>query len=548
MILSDHWFRNAIIYALDVETFQDGDGDGIGDFPGLIRRLDYLSGLGVNCLWLLPFYPSPMRDNGYDVSDYYGVDKRHGTLGTWVEFMREARERGMRVIIDLVVNHTSNEHPWFARARSDPSSPYRDWYVWEDDPEHLGDEHVVFPGEQESVWTYDEQAKSHYLHHFYDFQPDLNIGNPAVVDEIKRIMGFWLELGVSGFRVDAAPFLIEDTTVRGGGPNAEGPGYEMLGLLREFLDRRRGDAILLAEANVPKERVGRYYGDGDRFQMLFNFLLNQQLFLALARQEAEPLARGLRELPEIPPTCQWANFIRNHDELSLDQLTDSERQEVFEAFAPDESMRIYGRGIRRRLPPMLGGDWRRVEMTYSLLFTLPGSPILRYGEEIGMGEDLMLKGRDAVRTAMQWNHEPGGGFSSAPPETFSRPIVSGGPFGYEQLNVEDQERDRESMLSRIEQMIRARKHCPHFGWGRCRVVPTNQPATFAHAVTWDGQMVLAVHNLADREAEVRLDWGEEKPDRLTTLISDGADGQVDAGPETVRMRPYGYRWFRVQLA
>ena len=544
MILSDHWYKNAIIYTLDVEKYQDSDADGIGDFPGLIKRLDYLAGLGATCLWLLPFYPSPMRDNGYDVRDYYGVDHRHGSLGTFVEFMREANERGIRVLVDLVVNHTSTEHPWFQAARSSPTSPYRDWYVWSDHPrEESGP--PVFPGEQDRVWTRDEQAGAYYLHHFYDFQPDLNVDLAAVRDEIKRIMGFWLELGVSGFRVDAAPFLIEDTSVRGERGGGEVPRYELLSELREFLDRRRGDAVLLAEVNVPPERLPKYYGDGDRFQMLFNFILNQYLFLALARREAEPLARGLRELPQLPRVCQWANFIRNHDELTLDQLDESERQEVFDAFAPDEVARIYDRGIRRRLPPMLDGDWRRVAMTYSLLFTLPGTPILRYGEEIGMGDDLALAGREAVRTSMQWtNEERNAGFSDAPPEKLSRPVIREGPFGFQKVNVEVQERDRGSLLGRIEQMARARKNCPEVGWGTCEVIETAEPSVFVHATTWHGQTLVAMHNLADRPVEFPLKWDGWGKRTLHPLIS---DDHYDAGPdphERVRLNAYGFRWIR----
>lgn len=544
MILSDHWYKNAIIYTLDVEKYQDSDADGIGDFSGLIRRLDYLAGLGATCLWVLPFYPSPMRDNGYDVRDYYGVDPRHGSLGTFVEFMREAEERGIRVLIDLVVNHTSNEHPWFQAARSSPNSPYRNWYVWDDEPEK-GAGQPVFPGEQDRIWTYDDAAGAYYLHHFYDFQPDLNVDHAGVRDEIRRVMGFWLELGVSGFRVDAAPFLIEDTTVRADRGGGEEPRLELLSELREFLDRRRGDAVLLAEANVPLDHIHKYYGGGDRFQMLFNFHLNQCLFLALARRQSAPLARGLGEFPVMPRVCQWANFIRIHDELTLDQLSDAERQEVFEAFAPDPHARIYGRGIRRRLPPMLEGDWRRVAMVYSLLFTLPGTPILRYGEEIGMGDDLSLPGREAVRTPMQWsNEEVNAGFSTAPREKLTRPIIREGPFDFRKINVEAQERDRGSLLGRIEQMARARKNCPEVGWGTCEVIETDEPAVFAHAMSWHGQALVALHNLADRAVEFPLSWNGWGERMLHPLIGD--DG-YEHGPdphERVRLNPYGYRWIR----
>ncbi|MBV9787334.1 MAG: trehalose synthase, partial [Chloroflexi bacterium] len=329
--MSDRWYENAIIYCLDVDTFQDGDDDGVGDFKGLTKRLDYLVGLGITCLWLLPFYPSPNRDNGYDITDYYNVDPRLGTLGDFVEFMREARERGIRVIVDLVVNHTSDQHPWFQAACRDPHSKYRDFYVWSEEKPADAHEGVVFPGQQDSIWTYNKDARAYYFHRFYEHQPDLNISNPAVTEEIRKIMGFWLELGVSGFRVDAAPFLIEMKGIKGA--DVDDP-YLYLKEMHEFLTVRRGDAIMLAEANVAPEEIAKYTGDGDKMDMLFNFLVNQQLFLALARGKAQPLIKSLNALPQIPKWCQWASFLRNHDEIDLGRLSDKERQEVFAQFGP----------------------------------------------------------------------------------------------------------------------------------------------------------------------------------------------------------------------
>jgi maltose alpha-D-glucosyltransferase/alpha-amylase len=539
----DLWYKDAILYSLDVETFQDANGDGIGDFRGLTERLDYLSSLGVTCLWLLPFYPSPNRDNGYDVMDYYGVDARLGTLGDFVEFMHQARERGLRVIIDLVVNHTSDQHPWFQAARRSKDSPYRDYYIWADALPADANEGMVFPGYQDAIWDWDEVAGAWYYHRFYIHQPDLNIANPEVREEICRIMGFWLELGVSGFRLDAAPFLIEMKT-------AEGDGEEQYAYLREFRDFlswRRGDAILIAEANVTREEVSQYFGEG--IHMLFSFLLNQHLFLALARQEAAPLVQGMQLPPVPPPTGQWANFLRNHDELDLGRLTPEDRQKAFAEFAPDPSMQLYDRGIRRRLPPMLGGDRRRLELAYSLLFSLPGTPVLRYGEEIGMGDDLSLPERESVRTVMQWSTESNSGFSIAPADRLVRPAILDGPFGVQAgVNVEEQHRESGSLLHWMEQLIRTRKQCPEIGWGEWRILETGDPAVFAHCCTWNGGIVVAVHNLEDRPTTVRLggsflqDQSRDLP--MLELLGAQAHQSVPCDGE-IALGPYGYRWFRI---
>jgi maltose alpha-D-glucosyltransferase/alpha-amylase len=543
MISSDYWYKNAIIYTLDVERFADGNGDGKGDFQGLTQRLDYLASLGITCLWLLPFYPSPERDEGYDVSDYYGVNPDYGSLGHFVEFMREARERGIRVIIDLVANHTSDQHPWFQSARSDPRSPYRQYYVWDEDPEHHAE--PVFPGEQDRTWTYDEKAGAYYLHHFYPFQPDLNVDNPVVRDEILRIMGFWLELGVSGFRVDAVPFLVEDTSLRAARGGGEPPRFEFLSRMRELLDNRKGDAVLLAEANVPPDRLHKYFEHGERFHMLFDFVLNQHLFLAMAREQAAPLAEALRQVPKMPWRCQWTHFIRNHDELTLDRLPDKDREEIFAAFGPDPDMQIFGRGIRRRLPPMLGGDWRRVKLAYSLLLTLPGTPIIRYGEEIGMGDDLSLPGRTSVRTAMQWAPGRNGGFSAAPADHVKSPIIRGGPFGYEQVNVARQQADPDSLLNWFERAIRTRKYCAELGYGECTVIETGSPHVFAHRVSSRDAAVVVVHNLAGRPCEVTVDLQPYGNGMLIDLLGDRQYRPIEPDDHRVKLEPYGFRWLRI---
>lgn len=537
--MADLWYKDAVIYELDVKTYQDSNGDGVGDFAGLRQRLPYIAGLGATCLWLQPFYPSPNKDDGYDITDYYAIDPRLGTLGDFVEFMHQAKERGIRVLADLVVNHTSDQHPWFQAARKDRHSPYRDYYIWSEEKPPDVARGIVFPGVQKSVWTYDEEARAYYHHQFYHHQPDLNIANPAVREEICRVMGFWLELGLSGFRLDAAPFLIGPPT---GGKSDE--LFRHLEEFRQFLTWRRGDAIFLAEANVPVEEVLDYFGHGPQIHMLFNFLVNQHLFLALARQDASPLIQVLKQLPDLPATGQWANFLRNHDELDLGRLSEEERAEVYAAFGPDENMRAYGRGIRRRLAPMVQGDRRRLELAYSLLFSLPGTPVLRYGDEIGMGEDLALPERSSVRTPMQWSNEENGGFSTAPREGLFRPVISGGDFGYERINVAGQQRDAESLMNWMERLIRLRKECPAFGRGRLTLLEGPSPSLLLHRCEWRGTAVLAVHNLADQPVTARIDPRAHEAEHLTELLGDRRYQRIDRSRE-IEVPGFGGRWFRL---
>ncbi len=539
------WYQEAVIYCLDVETFQDSDGDGCGDFAGLTSRLDYLERLGVTCVWLHPIHPSPNRDDGYDVADFYDIDPRLGTLGDFVEFVHQAEARGLRVMIDLVVNHTSDEHPWFRSARSSPGSPFRDWYVWsKEEPENLT-QGVVFPGVQERTWTYDDEAGAWYYHRFYEFMPDLNAANPRVREEVKKIAAFWLQLGVSGFRMDAAPFVIELTE-----PNVDAPpkDFEYLRELRELMSWRRGDAAILAEANAEPDELVEYFGTGDRLPMLFNFLLNQKVFLALARGEAAPVVEGIEATPDIPATCQWSTFLRNHDEVDLGRLTDEERQEVFSQFGPEENMQLYDRGIRRRLAPMLGNDRRRLEMAYALQFTLPGTPVLRYGEEIGMGDDLSLEERNAIRTPMQWSDWPNAGFSTAPADQLVRPVIDDGEYGYQGLNVDAQRRDAHSLLSWMERAVHTLRECPEFAIGRCEVLDPGVPSVVALRREGPGGTMLALTNLSDEAVTVdlssQLEPGPQPPDETF------ADGDYrDTHPDLAKLRleGYGYRWIRLAV-
>jgi maltose alpha-D-glucosyltransferase/alpha-amylase len=539
----DLWYKNAIVYCLDVETFMDANNDGIGDFEGLTERLDYLSGLGITCIWLLPFYPTPNRDNGYDVMDYYSVDPRLGTLGDFVEFTRQARDRGMRIIVDLVVNHTSIEHPWFKAACQDKNSKYRNFYIWSEEKPKDAEEGIIFPGEQESTWTYNEEAGAYFFHRFYEHQADLNIANSEVREEIYKVMGFWLELGVSGFRIDAAPFLIELKGIKDQADVSD--PYSYLEEMRNFLSWRRGDAIFLAEANVPMKDVPEYFGEGDRMQMLFNFMLNQHLFLALAQEKAAPLIDGMKIPPNIPDICQWANFNRNHDELSLDKLSDAQRDEIAAKFAPDrEKMWIYNRGVRRRLPPMVDGDQRRLRLAYSLMLTLPGTPVLRYGEEIGMGDDLSLDERNSVRTPMQWSNDMNAGFSDAPPEKLIRPVITGENYGYKNINVIAQRRDPNSLLNWMERAIRMRKECPEFGWGSWQIIDTGNPCVFAHRSTWKTGATIAVHNLGRETCTVTLSLQDDE-EHFVDLLDDQPYKPIEGSVQNVEIEGYGYRWFRV---
>jgi maltose alpha-D-glucosyltransferase/alpha-amylase len=540
-MINDLWYKNAIIYCLSVSTYMDADGDGIGDFRGLMNRLDYLQGLGVTAIWLMPFQPSPFGDDGYDVADYYGVDPRYGTLGDFVEFAHGCKQRGIRVLIDLVVNHTSDKHPWFQDARSDPKSQHRDWYVWAKKKPKHADHGVVFPGVQKSTWTYDKLAKAWYFHRFYDFQPDLNTSNPRVQAEILKIMGFWIQLGVSGFRMDAVPFVIAKKGAHVSRPTEQ---YDMLRTFREFLSWRKGDAIVLAEANVQPKTDLEYFGaSGERMQMMFNFAVNQHLFYALATGDSRPLTKAIKATKTTEATAQWGQFLRNHDELDLGRLTTRQRQTVFAAFAPDPNMQLYGRGIRRRLAPMLQGDRRRLELSYSIMMSLPGTPVLRYGDEIGMGDNLHLPERNCARTPMQWSTEPQGGFTKNKKPTL--PVISGGAYGFEHVNVAQQRRDPNSLMNWMERMIRMRKEAPEIGWGQFSILQTRTPEVLAIRYDWRNNSVLVVHNFSATPREVRLELGAEDSGCLVNLLSRENSDPDASGQHCLILEPYGYRWFRI---
>lgn len=543
---SDLWWKTAVIYCLDVETYLDWNNDGIGDFEGLAHRMDYLQELGVTCLWLMPFFPTPDKDDGYDITDFYGIDPRLGNHGDFVEVVRTARDRGMRVIVDLVVNHTSDKHPWFVESRKSKDNPYRDYYVWRDTPPKKQPA-PVFPDVEDSVWELDEKTGQYYLHSFYKFQPDLNVTNPKVRDEIIKIMGFWLQLGVTGFRVDAVPFLLDPSGAEPHSGQLEDP-MAFFRSVRSFLSRRSGEAVMLGEVNLERPQQLEYFGgeDADGLTMQFDFIGMQNLYLSLAREDPAPLLAAIESRPRVSIESQWANFVRNHDELTLDKLSESEKREVFAAFGPEKNMQIFDRGIIRRVPPMLKGDPRRIRMVYSLLFSLPGTPVLFYGEEIGMGENLEIGDRSSVRTPMQWSQAKNGGFSNAAPSKLANPVVGGG-FSPEHVNATDQRHDPDSMLHFIRKLIERYRASAEIGWGEFAAVKTDTPAVLAHTMTGAEGRMLALHNFSAEPASVNLqipnvDSGYSLIDLLgneETIVPD------DTGAALVLLESYGYRWLRI---
>lgn len=543
MLYKEPWYRDAIMYAIDVEKFADSDGDGIGDFGGLLERLDYLEMLGVTCVWLLPFYVSPRRDNGYDVVDHYQIDPRLGTLTDFHLFVHAAGERGIRVMIDIVMDHTSDEHPWFEAARRDRASRFRKYYTWVDIPPKGGFGHgSAFPGEEYSLWKYDEVAGQYYYHPFYRFQPQLYMGNPEVRQELMRIIDYWMSFGVSGFRLDAVPLMLglDGPAVR--------PPRDPHGILqeaRQVVECREGDHVLMGEVDLAAGRLSAYFGEGDELNALLNFTLNNYLFLAFATESARPIVRGLRMLPLPPERCIWVNFLRNLDELNIQWLLEEDRQFVWETYAPDPDMRIYGRGIRRRLAPMLDNPLK-LEMAMSLLMALPGTPLMIYGDEIGIGERLDRPGRDAVRIPMQWDGGPGAGFSTAPEDRLVRPLVDRGPYSYKKVNVEAQKADPDSILNAVRRLTRARQACPELGRGNWHQLEVTGERVLCYQCTWGNGIVVLVHNLSGEAEEQVLDLRDIRGEHIHELVAKGVSLEA-LGDQRHRatIEPYGYGWYRV---
>jgi maltose alpha-D-glucosyltransferase/alpha-amylase len=538
------WYKNSLIYSVDVEVFQDSDNDGVGDFNGLRQQLGYLQNLGVETIWLAPFQPTPNLDDGYDTSDFYGVDPRLGTLRDFDAFMSEATTKNIRVIMDLVTNHTSDQHPWFKQARSSPTSPYRNWYVWSKKRPEKWNTGMVFPGVQTSIWSYDKQAGEYYYHRFYESQPDLNMQNPAVLQEMRKIVAFWLDKGIGGFRVDAVPFLIEVANPTFD-PDKPEHQFDIIKQLHQFIQWHKRDAILLGEANVdPKEQEPYFGKDGTGMQTMFNFFANQHLFYALASAETARFKDALSQTKNIPYQAQWAFFLRNHDEIDLGRLSDEDREKVYARFGPDSTMQLYDRGIRRRLAPMLG-DQRLVNLANSLLFSLPGMPVIRYGEEIGMGDDLSLNERLSVRTPMQWTAGENAGFTvSAKPV---RPIIHKGKYSYTTVNVAAQRRDSASTLNMTRRFARLRKQNPEIGWGSWEILDPESANTLVIRYEWKNRSLLIAHNFSPKPQTVSVNTGMHKAVQLADLADKRTVNTTDNGSLTLQLPAYGYKWYRINV-
>lgn len=536
------WYKDAVIYEVPVRSFYDGNGDGVGDFHGLTEKLPYLADLGVDCLWLLPFYQSPLRDGGYDVSDFYRIHPDYGTLDDFKAFLASAHRRGLRVITDLVLNHTSDRHPWFIEARNHPQSPYRDYYVWSDDPTRYAEARVIFSDFEDSNWTWDPVARSHYWHRFFAHQPDLNYDNPDVRAEMMRVVRFWLELGVDGFRCDAVPYLYERE-----GTNCEGlpETHSFLREIRRLIDAEFPGRVLLAEANQRPSELRAYFGEGDEFHMAFHFPLVARLLLALHREDLKPLVDIIRQTPAIPHDCQWGLFLRNHDEMSPKMVSEEEHAYLLQAYAPEPRMRLKT-GIRRRLAPMLNGGRRQLEFAYCLLLTLPGTPVLYYGDEIGMGDNVYLEDRDGLRTPMQWTCGRNGGFSTADPSRLYCPPVADPVFGYQAVNVEQQERTPGSLLRWLRRMLAVRRRYPAFARGDLAFVHTGNDKVLAYTRGLGNERLLVVVSLSRFVQYAALDLSPHAGRRPVELVGGCEFPVIGHERYPFTLGPHAFYWFRLE--
>jgi maltose alpha-D-glucosyltransferase / alpha-amylase len=532
------WYKDTIFYQIYVRAFRDSDGNGHGDLQGLTQKLDYLQELGIDCIWLMPIYPSPLKDDGYDIADFYNVAKTFGSLEDFKTLLEAAHKRNIRIIMDLVLNHTSDQHPWFQASRADSASPYRDYYVWSDTDQKYKETRIIFLDTEPSNWTWDETAGQYYWHRFYASQPDLNYDNPAVQEEMIKVASFWLELGIDGFRADAVPYLFERE-----GTNCENlpETHAYLKKLRAYMDEHYPDRILLCEANQWPEDVRPYFGDGNEFHMGFHFPIMPRIYMAIKKGRAEDMIEILRRTPSIPENCQWCIFLRNHDELTLEMVTEEERQWMWEQYAPEPRMRL-NLGIRRRLAPLLDNDERKIRLAYSLLFTLPGSPILYYGDEIGMGDNIWLEDRNGVRTPMQWEAGPTAGFSEAHVESLYAPIINDKVYGTMKVNVESQRAKPGSLWNMIRHMIRVRREHRAFGWGEFEWIDVQNNSIAAFRRTFQNETILAIHNLSN--STQKISYEIKKPATSMTNLLTQKEYVPEKAKLEIELMPYEYFWLK----
>jgi maltose alpha-D-glucosyltransferase/alpha-amylase len=537
------WYKDAVVYETHVKAFFDGNGDGVGDLEGLVEKLGYLETLGITCLWLLPFFPSPLRDDGYDVAEYRGIHPAYGTLPQFRQLLDEAHRRGIAVVVELVVNHTSDQHPWFERARRAPAgSPERDYYVWSDDDRRFAGARIIFTDTERSNWTWDPVAGAFYWHRFFSHQPDLNFDNPRVLEEVLGVLRFWAELGVDGFRLDAVPYLVERE-----GTSCENlpETHQVIRRIRATLDREFPGRLLLAEANQPPWDVRSYFGDGDECHMAFHFPLMPRIFMGLRLEDAEPIVDVMRRTPPIPEACQWGLFLRNHDELTLEMVTEDERDYMVLAYARDPQARL-NVGIRRRLAPLVDNARRRIELLNGLLFSMPGTPIVYYGDEIGMGDDVLRKDRDGVRTPMQWSGGPNAGFSSAPPAALYSAPISDPVYGHAAVNVESQLQDPSSLLRWMQNLIRLRKQFKVFGRGSLSFVPSSNRKVLAYLRRWGEDSVLCVANLSRHTQPTTLELAELAGATPIEMFGYTEFPPIGSEPWFLSLGGYGFAWFELR--
>jgi maltose alpha-D-glucosyltransferase/alpha-amylase len=534
-----HWFKTAIFYEIHVRGFYDGNADGSGDFRGLTDKLDYLEWLGIDCVWLLPMYQSPLRDGGYDIADYKAIHADYGTLEDVRNFIDAAHQRGIRVIADLVMNHTSSEHPWFQESRASPDSPKRGWYVWSETADRYRDARIIFVDTETSNWTWDERAGAYFWHRFFSHQPDLNYDNPEVQAAMLDVLRFWLDLGLDGFRLDAVPYLFERE-----GTNCENlpETHEFLRRVRATVDAEYPDRVLLAEANQWPADVVEYFGDGDECHMAFHFPVMPRMFMALRRETAAPILETLANTPSIPANCQWGLFLRNHDELTLEMVSDEERDYMYAEYAKDPRMKL-NLGIRRRLAPLLDNGRDEIQLMTAILFSLPGSPVVYYGDEIAMGDNVYLGDRDGVRTPMQWTGDRNGGFSRADFAQLYAPPLMDPVYGFQAVNIEAQLRTPSSLLRWLRRFIGLRKDHPVFGLGSYEALPTSNPRIFAHVRTYENDIVLCVHNLARSAQAVELDLSAYEGRYPEEMFGRTRFPRIGGLPYLLTLAPRGFFWF-----